>query len=134
MNLRASSTFRAGDFARLEAKIVPRLVAGVQNATEAVLGIALGMVPYDTGELAASGGTSTEWKGSKVVGYVSFTSGHAAYNEFGTGRRGAESGHGAPGIEYKLSWPGMAGHPYLRPALDIGRQQTVDAIRAALGV
>jgi hypothetical protein len=134
LNLRASSTFRAGDFARLESKLVPKLVAGVTNATAAVLDISLQMVPYDTGELAASGGTSTEWKGRKVVGYVSYTSGHAAYNEFGTGRRGAESGHGAPGIEYKMSWPGMPGHPYLRPALDIGRQQTVDAIRAALQV
>jgi len=134
MSLRASSTFRAGDFARLESALVPRLVAGVGNATAAVLDVALQIVPYATGELASSGGTSTEWKGKKVVGYVSFTSRHAAYNEFGTGRRGAESGHGAPGIEYKMSWPGMPGHPYLRPALDIGRQQSVDAIRAALGV
>lgn len=134
MNIRAKATFRAGDWARLEAKLVPLLTIGAQNAAAAVLEISQTLVPVDTGELRASGGTSVEWKGSRVTGYVVYSSAHAAYNEFGTGRRGSASGNGGPGISYDENWPGMTGQPYIRPALDIGRQQTVDAFRAALGV
>ena len=134
MKLRATSTFQTGSFARLEALLVPLLTTGAKNAAEAVLEISLGMVPYDTGELASSGHTTVEWTGTKVTGYVIYSSPHAAYNEFGTGRRGEESGHGAPGITYKQSWPGMPGHPYIRPALDIGRSQIVTAFEEALGV
>ena len=132
MNLRATPTFRAGDFSRLEAKLVPLLTTGAQNAANAVLEISQGLVPVDTGELKASGGTSVEWVGTKVSGYVVYTSEHAAYNEFGTGRRGEASGHGGPGISYDPNWPGMPGSPYIRPALDIGRQQIFDAFKEAL--
>lgn len=133
MNLRASSTFRAGDWSRFEAKIVPRLVKGVTAATQAVFDISQELVHVDTGELKASGGTSVEWKGHSVTGFVTYTAGHAAFNEFGTGRRGAASAGAGP-YSYDHNWPGMAAIPFMRPALDIGRQQTVDAIRAALGV
>ena len=113
---------------------MPKLVAGATAATAAVLEISQGLVPVDTGELKASGGTSVEWAGQRVTGYVTYSSPHAAYNEFGTGRRGEASGHGAPGITYDPNWPGMPGQPYIRPALDIGRQQILDAFTAALGV
>ena len=134
MNLRANSSFRAGDFSRLEQLLVPKLLVGAKNGAAAVLEISQTLVPVDTGALKDSGGTSVEWTGTRVTGYVVYTESYAAYNEFGTGRRGAASGHGAPGISYNPDWPGMPGHPYLRPALDAGRQQTVDAFRAALGV
>ena len=134
VNFRATATFRAGDWSRLEAKLVPLLTVGAQNAAAAVLEISQGLVPVDTGELKASGSTTVEWKGSRVTGYVVYSSPHAAYNEFGTGKRGEASGNGGPGISYDPNWPGMTGHPYMRPALDIGRQATVDAFRAALGV
>ena len=39
---------------------------------------------------------------------------HAAYVEFGTGRRGAASGR-APG-GYDPDWPGMCAQPYMYPA------------------
>ena len=112
---------------------MPLLVGGVTAATQAVFDISQGLVHVDTGELKSSGITSVEWTGTKVTGYITYTAGHAAYNEFGTGRRGAAS-PGAGPYPYKQDWPGMAAIPFMRPALDIGRQQTVDAIRAALGV
>lgn len=133
MNLRASSAFRAGSFARLEAVLVPKLVKGVTAATQTVFEISQGLVHVDTGELKDSGSTNVEWTGTKVTGYITYTAGHAADNEFGTGRRGAAS-PGAGPYPYKQDWPGMAAIPFMRPALDIGRQQTVDAMRAALGV
>ena len=133
MNIRANSTFRAGDFARLEALLVPKLIAGAEAAAKAVLAISQGLVPVDTGALKASGQISVEWSGRRVTGYVVYTAAHAAYVEYGTGRRGAES-PGAGPFAYTLSWPGMRAQPYVRPAMDIGRQQTVDAFRAALGV
>ena len=134
MNLRATPTFRAGDFSRVEALLVPRLVTGATAAAQAVLDISQGLVPVDTGELKASGGISVEWVGQKVSGFVIYTSGHAAFNEFGTGRRGEASGNGGPGISYDPNWPGMAGSPYVRPALDLGRQQIFDAFKEALAV
>jgi hypothetical protein len=134
MNLRASSTFKAGSFAALESLLVPKLVNGAAAAAQAVLEISQGLVPVRTGELKASGGTSVEWTGKTVTGYVVYTSPHAAYNEFGTGRRGEESGHGAPGISYDPNWPGMTGSPYIRPAMDIGRSQVITAFQTALGV
>lgn len=134
MNLRAQSTFRPGDFSRLEALLVPKLVAGATAAAAAVLEISQGLVPVRTGELKGSGGTRIEWVGTRVSGYVVYTSPHAAYNEFGTGRRGEDSGHGAPGITYDSNWAGMPGSPFFRPAMDIGRGQVLTAFQAALGV
>lgn len=134
MNIRATSTFRAGDFSRLEALLVPKLTAGAQAGATAVLEISQGLVPVDTGELKDSGGTSVEWTGQKVTGYVVYSSPHASFNEFGTGRRGEASGNAAPGISYDPNWPGMTGHPYIRPALDIGRPQVLAAFTEALGV
>lgn len=133
MNIRANATFKAGSWSRLEAKLVPLLTVGAQNAAAAVLEISQALVPVDTGDLKASGGTSVEWKGSRVTGYVVYSSAHAGYVELGTGRRGAASAGAGP-FPYDANWPGMVAQPYVRPALDIGRQQTVDAFRSALGV
>lgn len=132
MNLRFTSTFRAGDFSRLEARLVPKLMKAAQAGADAVLEISQGLVPVDTGELKESGRTLVEWVGQKVTGYVEYTARHAAFNEFGTGRRGEASGHGAPGITYNQDWPGMTGKPYLRPALDLGRQAVLDAVKEEL--
>lgn len=133
MNLRASATFKPGNFAAFEALIVPRLVKAATTAATAVLTISQGLVPVDTGELKASGKVSVEWVGQKVTGYVTFTKSYAAFVEYGTGRRGAAS-PGAGPWEYKENWPGMRAQPYLRPAMDIGRSQIVTAFQQALGV
>ena len=132
MNLKANSSFRAGDFARLEAIIVPKLIAGITNATQIVYDESQALVPVDTGFLKESGSQAVEWSGKQVVGTVEYSSGHAAYNEFGTGQRGEASGNSAPGINYDPNWPGMPGSPYLRPAIDSTRQQVLEAIKAEL--
>ena len=66
----------------------------------------------------ASGSQTVTFAGDQVTGTVEYSANHAAYNEFGTGRRGAASGNAAPGITYNENWPGMSGSPYIRPALD----------------
>ena len=134
MNLRASATFKPGNFAAFEALIVPRLVQAATQAATAVLTISQGLVHVRSGELKASGKISVEWVGQKVIGYVVYTSPHAAYNEFGTGRRGSESGIWAGPYPYKEDWPGMRAIPFIRPAMDIGRSQIVTAFQQALGV
>ena len=131
VNLRATSSFRAGDFARLEQLLVPRLLDGIRAATMATLGAAEAIVPVDTGQLQESGSTGVEWQGRAVVGFVQFTAPWAAFVEFGTGARGAAS-PGAGPYEYTMSWPGMRAQPYLRPALDSSRGDVLDAIRSAL--
>lgn len=131
--MRANATFKAGSFAALEARLVPMLVAGAQNAAAAVQAESQAIVPVDTGALKGSASTSTEWTGRKVSAYVTYSAFYAAYVEFGTGRRGAESAGAGP-YAYKQSWPGMAAQPYLRPALDNCRQQILDAFKAALQV
>lgn len=136
MNLRANSSFKAGTFAALEAKLVPLLVNGARNGAQAVFAISQTLVHVDSGELKASGvqPCPVEWTGQKVVGYVKYTSPHAAFNEFGTGRRGEASGQWAGPYSYKQDWPGMTAIPFIRPAMDIGRAQVLTAWQAALGV
>ncbi len=132
MNIRASATFRAGDFSRLESVLVPKLIAAVDQATETVLERAIPRVPVDTGELVSSGGRETEWKGKQVTGSVSFTAEHAAYVEMGTGIRGAESAGAGEGISYSPTWPGMPAQPFLRPALDESKPDIQEAFEKNL--
>ena len=133
MNIKATASFQAGNWSRLEAKLVPLLTEGVGNAATAVLDISRQLVPVDTGELVSSGMTSVAWQGSSVNGFISYSAGHAAFVEFGTGIRGAASAGAGP-YPYSETWPGMVAQPYIRPALDLGRQEVLDAIKAALGV
>ncbi len=142
MNIRAHSTFQAGNWARFEAALVPRIIAAVDNATEAVLATSQQLVPVDTGDLVSSSGRKTEWKGHKVTGSVSYTSGHASFVEFGTGIIGSgtypfplpTSGVPITGswiYDYKhQNWRGMAAQPYLRPAIDMARGTILDSFRA----
>jgi hypothetical protein len=137
MNIRANVTFQAGNFAKLEALIVPRIIAAVDGATELVLGASQQLVPVDTGELVSSGGRETQWKGQRVTGTVSYTSGHASFVEFGTGIIGSGTypyplpQEGVPFTgswvyDYKhQNWKGMYARPYLRPALDLNQSAIV---------
>ncbi len=140
MNIRANSTFKAGDFARLEALIVPRLIAAVDNATQAVLETSQTLAPVDTGDLVSSGDRTTAYrKGTKVQGAVFYTSEHASFVEFGTGLIGSgtypfdlpQSGVPITGswvYDYKhQNWQGMRAQPYLRPSLDISRAAIMQA-------
>lgn len=132
MNIRATATFKAGSWSRLEAKLVPLLTVGAQNAAAAVLEISQALVPVDTGFLKSTGGTSVEWKGSRVTGFVAYSASYSAFVEYGVRQRGA-AGEWAGPFAYSEG-KGYAGFGYLRQSIDIGRQATVDAFRAALGV
>lgn len=132
MNLRANATFRAGDFARLEAILVPKLVAGAQAGADAVLAISQTRVPVDTGYLKSTGSTSVEWAGRTVTGYISYGAYYAPYVEFGIRQRGA-AGEWAGPFDYSPG-KGFAGFGFMRGALDIGRPQVTAAFQEALGV
>lgn len=54
---------------------------------------------------------------------------HAAYVEFGTGRRGAASGAGS---DYDEGWPGMAAQPYMYPAACIARESFSERMAAVV--
>ena len=57
---------------------------------------------------------SCEARGMRAA--VQVTNDHAAYVEFGTGRRGAASASGASGAYgYDGDWPGLAAQPYMYP-------------------
>lgn len=132
MNLRAKATFKAGNFARVEQLLVPRLTAGAQAGADAVLAISQERVPVKTGRLKDSGSTSVEWVGTRVTGYITYSAYYSGFVEFGIRQRGAEGEWAGP---YAYSeGKGFAGFGYMRGALDIGRQQVLDAFREALQV
>ena len=141
MNLRATPTFRAGDWSRFEAALVPRLTAAAREAAGVVLAESQTLVPRRTGELAESGHVGSQWIGQHVQSFVTYSAPHAAFVEFGTGLRGTgtypyplpQTGVPITGdwhYDYKgQNWPGMVSHAYLRPALDNGRAAALDAFR-----
>jgi HK97 gp10 family phage protein len=105
----------------ISARITPAIRAAVETSVKTVLEEAQRLVPVRTGELRDSGYTSVQEGDKTITGYVGFSADHAAYVEYGTGQRGAESsGHG-PG-PYSATWKGMPAQPYLRPALDATRE------------
>lgn len=133
MNLRANSTVKFADFARLEEIIVPKLLAAADTGAKAVYDESQIQVPVDTGELKQSGSYRTSWEGKRVSGFVEYDAAHAAFVEFGTGSRGASSTGSGP-FPYTLSWNGQPAQPYLRTALDQCKDKIIagftDALRA----
>jgi HK97 gp10 family phage protein len=142
MNIRATSTFRPGNFAKLEAILAPKLITATKNACDVVVATAKVLVPVDTGELQSSIGSSVALKGTTVTGTVLAAAPHAAFIEFGTGLVGAASDHGAlPSVgvpitgawiyDYKRQgWIGMPARPYLRPAIDTNHTVILDCFAA----
>lgn len=128
MKLRADSNFRPGSFAALEARVVPRLIKAVENASEVVVTEAKAICPVDTGALQDSIADQVKWEGTKVTGSVYAPMPYAAYVEFGTGIRGASSAGAGP-YAYSPTWTGMAARPFLRPALDTSRGGILDAFK-----
>lgn len=64
---------------------------------------------------------SFSWEAKGLTAEMKVTNPHAAYVEFGTGIRGAQSA-GVAGIEYDGDWPGMAAQPYMYPAAQRARE------------
>jgi hypothetical protein len=137
VNIRANVTFQSGNFSRIEALIVPRIVAAVDAATDLVLGVSQQLVPVDAGELVSSGGRETQRKGTRVTGSISYSAPRASFVEFGTGIIGSGTypyelpREGVPFTgswiyDYKhQNWQGHSARPYLRPALDQNRGNIV---------
>ena len=144
MKLLANTTFRWGDWASFEARLVPLLLDAADAGAQVVLDESQSLVPVAGGSLKESGAKSTEWTGTKVLGKVRYDAPHAAFVEFGTGLRGMgtypfalpETGVPITGnwvYDYKQQdWPGQIAQPYLRPALDNKRADILAAFRSAL--
>lgn len=142
MNIRATATFRPGNFAKLEAAIVPKLITATKSACAVVVTTAQALVPVDTGELKASITSSVTWQGTKVFGNIVAAAPHAAFIEFGTGIVGAASNHGSlPSVGVPITgswiydyrqqgWIGMPARPYLRPSIDTNHTAILDCFAA----
>jgi HK97 gp10 family phage protein len=123
----ATATFVPGDVKRLvDVYVQLKLFTAVGKAQGIVADEARAIVPVDTGTLRDSiREEQLEDDGKQVTAQVSANTYYAAFVEFGTGRRGAESAGAGP-FNYTMSWPGMVAQPYLRPALDSARSRVME--------
>lgn len=118
----ASVTFTPSGATAAADKIKARAKVAVENSCKFIYDESQNLVHVDSGDLKDSGEIIIDEYDSGITGHVVYHSDHAVYNEFGTGRRGAES-EGAGPYAYNPNWPGMTAIPFLRPALDICRSQ-----------
>lgn len=129
MNFRASSKFTPVDLVRIQAALVPRVVAAVTEGCAAVVAEAkiIAEPHIRSGDYIDSIHVgSVALVGTVVAGEVVADSEHAVFVEFGTGVRGAASPNAGAG-PYDPTWPGMEAQAPLRGGLDAARP----AIRAA---
>lgn len=119
MILHATAKFTPRGNARqfISTVIVPGMVDGLTVSGSRLLANAQLIAHEDTGDLRDSGHLTLEQTDTTATARIIFDSGHAVYNEFGTGIRGAAS-EGAGPYPYDPNWPGMAAIPFLRPAAD----------------
>ena len=91
----------------------------VAEAAEKCAAIARENAPVGPGgtekHLNDSISTSSAMTGGVAEAYATVRNPHAAYVEFGTGRRGQASG---AGTGYDPDWPGMDPQPYMQPAAE----------------
>lgn len=128
MNFRASASFTGLNVGVAIRTYQAANRLSVEQSAEVVLEEAEAIVPVDTGELRESGHVEIESAGPVAHGFVVFDSLHAAFVEFGTGIRGADSPDAGAG-PYSTSWPGMTPRPYARPALDTNRGAILEIFR-----
>lgn len=111
---------------------------GLEQSAREAMELARELAPVGTGERRERrlvDSFSYEVKGLTAVMQVENP--HAAYVEFGTGRRGAASADVAPVAPgYDGDWPGMAAQPYMYPAAQRMRAvfptRMAEAVRGAL--
>ena len=128
----AQCTFTPRDSGVL-ARVKEGLTYGVQHGSEIVFDRSQEIVPVRTGELKASGHVfAPEDTGSKIVGGVGYSAPWAAFNEYGTGIRGAASPGASPDVTYSPTWPGMVASPFLRPAADESHDDIEKQVKADL--
>lgn len=93
---------------------------GIGKGMTVIEGDAKDLCPVDKGELRDSIHSDTKITEQGVQGTCGTNKEYAAYPEFGTGQRGAESPSPpkAPiGNGYREDWAGMPAKPYLYPSL-----------------
>ena len=93
---------------------------GIGKSMTVIEGDAKDLCPVDRGELIDSIHSYTKKQGVEIKGTDGTHKQYAAYQEFETGQRGAESPSPpkAPiGNGYREDWSGMDAQPYLYPAL-----------------
>lgn len=93
---------------------------GIGRGMTAIEGDAKDLCPAPTGELRDSIHSETQITEKGVKGTCGTNKEYAAYVEYGTGQRGAESPSPpkAPiGDGYREDWAGMSARPYLYPSL-----------------
>lgn len=132
MRLIAKATYRprmtSGQF--MQAVITPGARAAVEASCTTIQQAAQALCPVDTGALRDSITVDIQ-EGQTIVGSVGPHTDYAAYVEFGTGRRGAESA-GAGAGPYSSTWPGQAAQPYIRPAFDQTKPTILDMFRSQI--
>ena len=103
---------------QLEAKKAVAAASAARGANKAGLlaeGDAKRLCPVDTGRLRNSIHTELVLTESGGEAHVGSNVEYAAYLEYGTGQRGDSS------VEHRQDWLGRPPKPYLRPAVEINR-------------
>ena len=90
---------------------------GLERSAKKIQKNAKLLSPVKKGQLRNSIKTKSEIVEDGAEAQVFTNSEYAAYVEFGTGQRGAESNiDRAEGVSYKADWKGMPAQPYMTPA------------------
>ena len=132
LKVRAQFTPNANLGQYASSKFAPAAIDAANAGAAIILGHALSIVHVRSGELRDSGHVEQAVSdGKTAVAQVVFDSEHAAFDEFGTGRRGESSPMAGPG-PYRQDWAGMVPIPYLRPSLDTSTQEVNGAIAGTL--
>ena len=103
---------------KLGGNVEETLNKSMQKQGEMVKGQAKMLAQVDSSDLRKSIRKKTKKSAGKIEIKIYTNSDHAAYVEFGTGKRGMNS-HKPHNINvsYKEDWAGMIAQPYLYPAL-----------------
>lgn len=131
----ATATFRPrGDLGRfVEVNVTPAVRKSVEDVAAMIQDRARELCPVDTGVLRDSiQPDEVEELDKTIRGRVGPHTDYAAYVEFGTGIRGAES-DGAGDGPYSSTWPGMAAQPYMRPAYEEVKLKAKDIFENNIG-
>ena len=123
-----------GDIGRFIAVTVTDAVrAGVEAAGEVLAAEARRLCPVDTGKLRDSISMEVVETSKTILAHVSASAPYAGYVEYGTGIAGSQSPGRGP-YPYNPRWPGMAAQPFLRPALDSGRELAKKAFMGDISI
>ena len=124
--------------ATLKVNIFSEMTETVRKMADQAAATAAGLAPEGSPprtqpRLKSSFGTYIEVSEDLISASAYVDNPHAAYVEFGTGRRGAGS---SSKVSYDPDWPGMAAQPYMQPAADMAaptfKSEAIAAVRSAL--